>query len=237
MERRRTVCVKERELQGVLALSKTETDQALLRTCIQDLFAGCRAFADRYPRVAEQAQNRALRDELNQLVSHAAERAERLRSIDGAADGPANLWMLGILDDADRDTQTIAPGRHLDIALIGGVRKALVAEFVSLETGIALAGRIAQDDVAAIPAREPDPARSVRCYSRRSSRKHGLTPLGRRSLSGPQRRVAIGRAAFSRVISELLSRAARCFAKENDRGRTDVNWTRRAQARCRRPGR
>lgn len=149
MERRRPVSVEERELHGVPALSKTATDQALLLTCIQDLHAGCRAFAERYPRVAEQAQDRALREELSQLVGHAAERAERLRSIDGAADGPENLWMLGILDDADRDTQTIAPGRHLDVALIGGVRKALVAEFVSLETAIALAGKVAQDDVAA----------------------------------------------------------------------------------------
>lgn len=124
-------------------LSKTATDQALFLTCVQDLYAGSRAFARRYPRVAQQAHSRALREELTELIAHASERAERLHDIDGAVCGPENLWMSGILDDADRDTETIAAGRHLDIALIGGVRKALVAEFVSLETAIALAGKLA----------------------------------------------------------------------------------------------
>jgi len=58
--------------------------------------------------------------------------------------------MAGILNDADRDVQTIARGRHLDIALIGGVRKALVAELVSVETAIALAGRTGESGIAAI---------------------------------------------------------------------------------------
>ncbi|WP_296305532.1 DUF892 family protein [Pseudomonas sp.] len=129
-------------------MSKTDTDPALLRTCIEDLYAGCRAFSKRYPSIARQAHDAQLRKLLEELVDHALERAEKLRGLKSTAEYPENLWMSGILDDADRDTQTIAHGRHLDLALIGGVRKAVVAEFVSIETAIALADATGEADVA-----------------------------------------------------------------------------------------
>ena len=128
-------------------MSRTATDRDLLLTCLQDLLAGAQAFAERYPPVADQADDHELRDQLRKLTDHASERAKRLNEIAGAAGGPENLWMSGILDDAGRDVETITKGRHLDLALIGGVRKALVADLVSHETAIALAKTIGDGTV------------------------------------------------------------------------------------------
>ena len=57
-------------------------------------------------------------------------------TLDGA---PENLWMTGILNDADRDAQSHQRGPLLDTALIGALRKAKAAEIVSIETAMALA--------------------------------------------------------------------------------------------------
>ena len=128
-------------------MTKTSNDHDLLITCVQDLYAGCAAFAEKYPPVTQHAQDDLLRDELTRLVACASQRAGRLEVIEEAEGGPENLWMSGILDDANRDIQTIAQGRHLDIALIGGVRKALVAELVSHETAMVLAKKLEQDSI------------------------------------------------------------------------------------------
>ena len=52
---------------------------------------------------------------------------------------PENLWLNGILNDGERDTRPTQPGRLLDIALIGAIRKAKAAEIMPSETVIALA--------------------------------------------------------------------------------------------------
>jgi hypothetical protein len=62
--------------------------------------------------------------------------------------GDPNLWMAGIIDDAERDTRSIEPGALLDTALIGAVRKAVAADAVSLETALALANAQAMRTVA-----------------------------------------------------------------------------------------
>lgn len=125
----------------------TSTDQDLLTTCVQDLHAGCTAFAERFPPLIRMIARTDLRDNFHELVAHAAERQQRLERMKEAPEGPANLWMAGMIDDAERDSRTIMPGRLLDIALIGAVRKALVAELVSHETAILLADELEQSDL------------------------------------------------------------------------------------------
>ena len=83
--------------------------------------------------------------------------AARIRAVAAKVTGPENLWMAGILDDAHRDTQQTQPGRLLDIALIGAIRKAKAAEIVSSETAIALAREVdAPDLLAAVTANRTD---------------------------------------------------------------------------------
>ncbi len=65
--------------------------------------------------------------------------ADTLRGTGEDLDGPPNLWMAGILDDAERDTRSIAAGPFPDVALIGAIRKAKAAEIVSYETAVATA--------------------------------------------------------------------------------------------------
>jgi ferritin-like metal-binding protein YciE len=126
-------------------MSETSTDSDLLLTCVQDLYAACSAFARRFPMIVPFAKSGELRAAFEELVKLAEARGRQLQVTEGATDGPENLWMAGMLDDAVRDTQTVTHGRLLDIALIGAVRKMLVAEFVSTETAIILARQLARE--------------------------------------------------------------------------------------------
>jgi ferritin-like metal-binding protein YciE len=126
-------------------VSETSTDTDLLRTCVQDLYAGCSAFARKFPAITTRAETREQRADFEQLANLAEARGRRLELVAEATGGPDNLWMAGMLDDAVRDTQTIASGRLLHIALIGAVRKMLVAELVSVETAIVLARKLAYE--------------------------------------------------------------------------------------------
>ena len=120
-------------------MTKTASRAALLHVAAQDLRAGKRLLAERLPALADAATDA----DLARLIGDGATLAERQRDrIDAAgdlADGPDNLWMAGILDDADRDARSHQPGVLLDVALIGAVRKAKAAEIVSHETAVALA--------------------------------------------------------------------------------------------------
>lgn len=115
---------------------------SLLHAAIQDLHAGKLDAAKRLPTLADGARDEALATLLREEAARAGAHAARLAGLGATADGPANLWMRGILDDAERDTRQTEPGRLLDIALIGAVRKAKAAEIVSSETAIALAAAI-----------------------------------------------------------------------------------------------
>lgn len=117
----------------------TNDRQELLKVCIQDLAEGRRHSADHLPMIAGHADGdlRALLGEI--AISHAADIAI-FRELGMETTGPDNLWMQGIIADAQRDTGSISAGPLLDIALIGAVRKAIMADFVSLETAMALAG-------------------------------------------------------------------------------------------------
>lgn len=137
---------------------RTRSDDALLKACIEDLYAGKRLLVRHLPRLISKVGDPTLKAQLADMVTLAATQSERLRATGLAGGGPANLWMAGILDDALRDARSIAPGLLLDVALIGAMRKALAAEIVSDDTALALADAMdraeVRDAVAAIQAEE-----------------------------------------------------------------------------------
>lgn len=132
---------------------------SLLHTAVEDLYAGKLDAAARLPRLAEAAAASALAALLRDEADHAAEQARRLAEVAGELGRPKNLWMAGVLDDAERDTRQTQSGALLDIALIGAVRKAKAAEIVSSETAIALARRL--DDPTILAAVERNRAEEI----------------------------------------------------------------------------
>lgn len=125
-------------------MTRISSAASLLHTAIQDLHAGKRDAAVRLPKLAAAARDPALIALLRAEAALADAQALRLAGVGGDLSGPDNLWMRGILDDAERDARTTDPGRLLDIALVGAVRKAKAAEIVSSETAIALALQLDQ---------------------------------------------------------------------------------------------
>ncbi len=135
----------------------TSSAAALLHVALQDLHAGKEAQAVRLPGLATQCGDAALIELVDAEAGRAAMQAARIRAAAVNVTGPENLWMAGILDDAERDTQQTQSGRLLDIALIGAIRKAKAAEIVSSETAMALAREIdAGDLLAAVTANRAD---------------------------------------------------------------------------------
>lgn len=125
-------------------MGTTDSAAALLRTAIQDLHDGKRSLARRLPPLCDRMTDAALVGVMEREAGRAAEQVARLEATAVDMAGPKNLWMAGILDDAERDARTTQPGMLLDIALIGAIRKAKAAEIVSSETAIALARRVEQ---------------------------------------------------------------------------------------------
>lgn len=125
---------------------------SLLHTALQDLHAGKEDAAARLPKLADAAGDAGLAELLRAEAGRAGEQARRLAGSGGDMSGTRNLWMAGILDDAERDTRQTEPGPLLDIALIGAVRKAKAAEIVSSETAIALAGAVDEAEIGAAVA-------------------------------------------------------------------------------------
>ena len=89
------------------------------------------------------------------LVEHRTangEQARRLQRIaEGMvekAEGPDSLRATGILGDAKRDTESVAPDPLLDAALTGAVRKLKGAEVVSHKTAIGVARALGMQDAA-----------------------------------------------------------------------------------------
>jgi ferritin-like metal-binding protein YciE len=130
-------------------MSETATKGALLQACVQDLYAARQVAMERQPCVTRKA-GPELTVLLEELTANLAEEAERFESTDISLEGPENLWMAGVMDDAERDTRSIARGALLDTALIGAVRKGVAADAVSLETAIAVARSLGREDIAAL---------------------------------------------------------------------------------------
>lgn len=135
------------DCEGFFDMSKTSSLPELLRLCLWDLRAGCEDLAGRLPGIASQASHDALRRSLEDCVTGAQARAARLSETDLPNEGPDNLWMAGILDDSERDTDSIEPGTLLDLAMIGAIRKALMAELASVATAEAVATSLGKGDV------------------------------------------------------------------------------------------
>ena len=112
--------------------------------------------AERLPALVEAATYEPLRALLRNEVHRVKNQRDRLDALGEIANGPANLWMRGILDDADRDARSHQPGAVLDIALVGVIRKAKAAEIVSTETALALAHGAAPRMVAPLQANHED---------------------------------------------------------------------------------
>ena len=125
----------------------TSSAAALLHVALQDLHAGKEAQAVRLPALAAQCHDAVLKKLVDAEAARAASQAARIRGVAANVTGTENLWMAGILDDAERDTKQTQPGRLLDIALIGAIRKAKAAEIVSSETAMALAREVDVSDL------------------------------------------------------------------------------------------
>lgn len=119
----------------------TSSHHALLTVAVQDLHAGEQLWVQRLPDLRDKA-GATLRRFIEAECKRAATQAKELEAIatELGADiqGPPNLWLDGILDDATRDSDTIEAGTLRDIALIGAFRKGKQAERVSYETAVAL---------------------------------------------------------------------------------------------------
>lgn len=133
-------------------MTLTASRAALLHVALQDLRAGKSLLIDRLPDLADAATDPGLRDTIERDRANARQHAARLDDLAALARPPANLWMAGILDDADRDARSHLPGAILDTALIGALRKAKAAEIVAIETALALAGSEAPEMLAALGA-------------------------------------------------------------------------------------
>lgn len=121
--------------------------EELLQLYLWDLYAGCLLVERRLPAIAGRASDADWRTEVRALAETAGLRAQRMHaaSAGGVEDGPDNLWMRGIMDDADRDTRNISVGPPLDLAMIGALRKAIAAELASIRTAKAIAVRLDAD--------------------------------------------------------------------------------------------
>ena len=114
---------------------------ALLSTCLEDLYAGRCLAAEALPPIGASVGKR-LSDAVYAIAQAYRDQSRDIGSLEDIVDPADNLWMAGIMRDARRDTETIKAGALRDIAIIGAVRKALVADEVSLETAVAIAQRL-----------------------------------------------------------------------------------------------
>ena len=117
----------------------TTTAPDLLDSALQDIRAGADLLIAHLPAIRDAVSDQRLRDAFERLIADVAERRGRLEDTGRAGGGPPNLWMQGVVDDAERDSDTVAPGPLLDTALIGAIRKGLVADVAAYDTAIALA--------------------------------------------------------------------------------------------------
>lgn len=116
----------------------TGTRAELLQVALEDLRLARCVIVNRLPEVARAVTDEETRQVFSTLVAKAHEEQSALAALVEKEGGDPNLWAQGILDDACRDVVSSAEGHVRDIALIGAIRKLLVADLVSLETAIAL---------------------------------------------------------------------------------------------------
>lgn len=128
-------------------MSKTDSKEGLLQSCVQDLHAARQVAIERLPCVEGESGDE-LAGQLKELRQALSDEAERLAATDISLEGPENLWMAGVMEDAERDTRSVERGPLLDVALIGAVRKGVAADAVSIETAVAVAQALDRQDLA-----------------------------------------------------------------------------------------
>ncbi|WP_298813861.1 DUF892 family protein [uncultured Sphingomonas sp.] len=125
----------------------------LMVTCLRDLRKGEEETLKRFPAVLNAVRDSATQLAMQQRLSDARERASLLddlgRTLEINPMGDENIWMDGMLTDAEGDMETEEPGPLLDLALIGAVRKMVNASLVSYETAVAVSDRLQLADAAA----------------------------------------------------------------------------------------
>jgi ferritin-like metal-binding protein YciE len=127
------------------AMSDTATSRDLLVVAVQDLHDAERAWVEKLPALADKASaglSAFAGPELARSEEQAARLAQIAGDLDSPPDGAPNIWLRGILSDAERDAQTIVAGPLRDIALVGAFRKGKQSERVSYETAIGLANAL-----------------------------------------------------------------------------------------------
>ncbi|WP_066664083.1 MULTISPECIES: DUF892 family protein [unclassified Sphingomonas] len=131
-------------------MADTATPTALLIVALQDLHDAELAWIERSAELQRNASYRIasyLAEEARAAQAQAGRLTSAIAALDGEVEGPPNIWLRAILDDAARDAETIAPGPLRDTALVGAFRKGKQAERVSYETAIGLARRMNHDDL------------------------------------------------------------------------------------------
>jgi ferritin-like metal-binding protein YciE len=130
-------------------MAEVEDARALLLMAVQDLFDAEAAMVERLPVVRSHVRDEALAQLIERDEAHSKSQRDTLgriaRELGAEGEGERNIWQRAILDDADNDARTIAPGPLLDIAL----RKGKQSERVSYETALALAGRLGLEEARA----------------------------------------------------------------------------------------
>ncbi|MCA1748542.1 MAG: hypothetical protein LC634_03075, partial [Sphingomonadales bacterium] len=89
-------------------MSEVGTNTELLVTCLHDMADGEEQLADRLGKIAAHATDERLSEAFGAIVERAAAFARRFHEAASAVEAPEpdadNIWMRGILDDAERDT-------------------------------------------------------------------------------------------------------------------------------------
>ena len=139
-------------------MSMTATPLALLVVAMQDLRDGEQAWMEMLPILHER-----LPEALPAYVEAERERSDaqrgRLDALLADLDTPEampNIWLRAILDDAKRDSETIADGPLRAIAMVGAFRKGKQSERVSYETAIGLAAALGRTEAADALTRSRD---------------------------------------------------------------------------------
>ncbi len=132
-------------------MALTKTAKELLIVALQDLHDAEDAWTERGPKLvpaAGKALASFLKADIERSAAQSAALVTLLSSLGGDEKGDPNIWLRAILDDAERDSESIEPGPLLDTALIGAFRKGKQAERVSYETALALASQLGFEEQA-----------------------------------------------------------------------------------------
>jgi ferritin-like metal-binding protein YciE len=133
-------------------MAEVEDVRALLVMAVQDLGDAEAAMVERLAAVRVNARDAELQDIIAADETLSADQQQVLaaiaRELGAEPKGTRNIWLRAVLDDADNDAKTIAPGPLLDVALAGALRKGKQSERVSYETAVRLAERLDMDEAA-----------------------------------------------------------------------------------------